>query len=186
MQRKILSILAHLAAFMLAVSVPQQAVSDESRAPELDSLFEILAGKDPSAAKFAEQEIWTIWSDSGSESLNLLLERGRSMMSKNRIDEAIEFLDVLVAQAPEFAEGWNARATAHFMDGNWPASFRDAFRTLELNPRHFGALSGVAMMFESLGQQRVALGYYARLTELMPHNAIAQSKANRLRFELSY
>ena len=135
----------------------------------LDGLFEQLLNADEAAAERIEQDIWREWSKSGSAAMDLLLLRGRDAMAAGDTGQAIEHLTVLTDHAPEFAEGWNARATAYYQAGEYGPSIEDIGQTLTLNPRHFGALSGLGMIFEELGKTDKALEVYRAALAIHPH-----------------
>lgn len=136
---------------------------------KLDSLFEELKGADAQAAGRIERDIWNEWSKSGSPAMDLLLQRGRDAMAGGDTAAAIEHFTALTDHAPEFAEGWNARATAYFQAGELGPSVNDIAKTLTLNPRHFGALSGLGMIFEQLEQPEKALEAYKAALAIHPH-----------------
>jgi tetratricopeptide (TPR) repeat protein len=142
---------------IFAISAPDHSFAQTT---ELDGLFEQL--QDPALQdwKSVENKIWKEWSRSGSDSLDLLLERGKRAMERGNLVDAIDHLTALTDQAPEFAEGWNARATAFFMMQRYGLSVADIERTLALNPRHFGAMSGLGMIMENLGKPKEALLAY--------------------------
>lgn len=135
---------------------------------KLDSLFEELKDADARAASRIEREIWNEWSKSGSPAMDLLLQRGRDAMAAGETAAAIEHFTALTDHAPEFAEGWNARATAYFQAGELGPSVNDIAKTLTLNPRHFGALSGLGMIFEQLEQPEKALEAYQAALAIHP------------------
>lgn len=135
---------------------------------KLDSLFEELKDADARAASRIEREIWNEWSKSGSPAMDLLLQRGRDAMAAGETAAAIEHFTALTDHAPEFAEGWNARATAYFQAGELGPSVNDIAKTLTLNPRHFGALSGLGMIFEQLEQPEKALEAYKAALAIHP------------------
>ena len=137
--------------------------------PRLDSLFERLKAADDTDARQIEREIWIEWAKSGSPAMDLLLQRGRDALQAGDNDAAIAHLTALVDHAPDFAEGYNARATAYYNAGLLGPSVADIGKTLELNPRHFGALTGLAMIFEELGKPDKALEVYRKVLEIDPH-----------------
>lgn len=139
------------------------------RAADLDSLFAQLKEADAPEAARLEREIWNEWSKSGSPAMDLLLKRGRDAMAAGDTQAAIEHLTALTDHAPDFAEGWNARATAYFQAGELGPSVNDIAKTLTLNPRHFGALSGLGMIFEQLDQPEKALEAYKAALAIHPH-----------------
>ena len=153
---------AALAASFLIVTA---AAADEA---ELEALFEGLKNADASSAEQIESRIYEIWSQSGSESMDLLLNRGREALEKGDADLAIEHFTALVDHAPDFPEGYNGRATAYFQKRQYGPSLEDIRRTLELNPRHFGALSGLALIMEEVGRPEDSLAAWREVQKLHP------------------
>ena len=161
-------------------------ISAEARAdPELDALFALLKQADRETAREIEMRIVRSWSESGSPSMNLLLAKGRKAMAEGRHREAIRHLSALVDHAPDFAEGWNARATAHYLIGQHELSLNDIGRTLMLEPRHFGAISGYAMIMEALGNHAAALKAHEMVQELYPMRQGLAETIARLRKKTS-
>lgn len=136
----------------------------------LDELFDALLTAEGDAVSAIEFKIVQEWSRSGSPSMDLLLDRGRAAMEEEDWTLAIEHLSALVDHAPDFAEGWNARATAYFQAGQFGESLADIQQTLALNPRHFGALSGLGIIMEELGQSQVALQAWRAVEALSPNH----------------
>ncbi len=149
----------------------------------LDDLFTRLETADTAEAGRIEREIWLEWSKSGSPSMDLLLQRGRDAIEAGDIPAAIEHLTALVDHAPAFAEGWNARATAYFMAGEFGPSIDDIARTLSLNPRHFGALAGLGMIFEQIEKPEKALEVYRTALAIHPHMEGVLESVKRLEIE---
>ncbi len=139
------------------------------RAAELDTLFDRLAASAESESEGIQNRIWAIWSASGSDSMDLLLARAVAAMQAQDYELALRFLDDLVRLDPGFAEGWNKRATVYFLLQEYGRSVADIERTLALEPRHFGALSGLGMILERLGDKKGALTAYRRGLEVHPH-----------------
>ena len=135
----------------------------------MDELFARLQKADRAEAERIERLIVIEWSKSGSPAMDLLLKRGQDAMAAGDFQAAIGHFTALVDHAPDFAEGWNARATAYYMAGEFGPSIDDIARTLTLNPRHFGALSGLGMIFEELGQPEKALEVYRAALAIHPH-----------------
>ena len=136
---------------------------------ELEALFEGLKGANAEAAVQIEDRIYAIWSQSGSPAMDLLLERGRKALSEGDARLSIEHFTALIDHAPEFAEGYNGRATAHFQNGDFGQSLADIRQTLVLNPRHFGAMSGLALILEEIGKPEDALLAWREVEALHPH-----------------
>ena len=170
-----------VAATILVVLLPLSAVAQSS---ELDTLFEELGATDTENWKAVEEKIWREWSRSGSPAMDLLLERGREAMAENDLSTAIEHFTALTDHAPEFAEGYNARATAYFQADLYGPSMRDIEMTLALNPRHFGALSGLGMILERLELYEDALTAYQAVVSIHPHRPDVQEAVSRLESRL--
>ncbi|MYA86891.1 MAG: tetratricopeptide repeat protein [Boseongicola sp. SB0662_bin_57] len=151
---------------------------------ELDALFESLQKASPDAVQQIERQIYRIWSQSGSPAMDLLLERGRKAHAEGNVRLAIEHFSALVDHAPDFAEGYNARATAYFQTGRFGQSLADIQRTLRLNPRHFGAISGLAAILEQIGRPEDALEALRAVEELSPHREGLSDAISRLEREV--
>lgn len=146
-----------------------------------DKLFERLQSATPGQSRLIEKQIVKLWSESGSASMNRLLERGRQAILAKNYDAAIEHLTALTNLAPEFAEGWNARATAYFYMGEYDLSVDDIGIVLELNERHFGALSGLAMIMEQFGEDSSALNVYRDIEAIYPNRVGLKQAIDRLK-----
>lgn len=136
---------------------------------QLDALFRDLKGSDPEDFRQIERDIVDIWTDSGSAAMNLLLERGRAATAAEDYPKAIEHLSALIDHAPDFAAGWNARATVYYFTDNYALAISDIWQTLILNPRHFGALNGLALILEDIGKPEAAYKAYLMAQDLHPY-----------------
>ncbi|MFN6952463.1 MAG: tetratricopeptide repeat protein [Albidovulum sp.] len=145
------------------------AVALAQDAAKLDGLFERLKTAEPGEAGRIEREIQLEWSKSGSPALDLLLQRGQDAMTVGDYPAAIEHFTAVIDHDPGFAEAWNARATAYYMAGEFGPSVADIAQVLKLNPRHFGALSGLALILEETGKPEKALAVYRAVLAIHPH-----------------
>lgn len=175
--------LAHLFSLLLAFGI---AWMGEARAdqtdPRLDGLFvELHETDNPHKARLIEQSIWAVWLASKSPTLELLMGRVVKAMGNREFGEALRLLDTIVTIAPGYAEGWNKRATVYFLLGRLQQSISDVERTLDLEPRHFGALSGLGQIYNRLQQDAAALDAYERALKVNPHLAHAEREVKRLR-----
>ena len=151
---------------------------------KLDELFARLQKADEADAVQIESDIWMEWSKSGSAAMDLLLQRGQEAMNNGQPDIAVQHLTALVDHAPDFAEGWNARATAYYQLGEFGPAIADLGHVLTLNPRHFGALSGLGSIFEELGKPAQALEVYKATLKIDPHAPGVVEAISRIETEL--
>ncbi len=171
-----------VAAFVLLILCAPMGFAQEK---PLDELFTELLSSDKDAAARIEREIWNEWSKSGSPAMDLLLQRGRDALGAGDVQAAIGHLTALTDHAPDFAEGWNARATAYYQAGEYGPSIADIGKTLTLNPRHFGALSGLGMIFEEIGEPEKALEVYRAALAIHPHMEGVLASVDRLEKDVS-
>jgi tetratricopeptide (TPR) repeat protein len=162
------AILNRIVAALLPLFLTCTAVVAEDAA-KLDGLFDRLKTAGAEEAGRIETEIWIEWSKSGSPAMDLLLQRGRDALEMGETGAAIEHFTAIIDHAPDFAEGWNARATAYYMAGEFGPSIADIARTLALNPRHFGALSGLGAILEASDRPERALEVYKAALAIHPH-----------------
>ncbi|RDC74493.1 tetratricopeptide repeat protein [Rhodovulum sp. 12E13] len=148
---------------------PPAATEPGAEESGLDRLFARLAEPDQPGWQQIERAIVAELSKSGSPAMDLLLQRGRDALEEGDIDIALEHLTALTDHAPDFAEGWNTRATAHFQAERYGLAMRDLSRALELEPRHFGAMIGLATILREVGREEEALDVLRRVHAINPH-----------------
>jgi len=177
-------IVASVCGLLMAIMAASGA-SAQDAAPDLEALFAELA--DPANPNWerAQNQIMREWSKSGSPAFDLLLSRGERAIEAGDFAAAIEHLTALTDQAPDFAEGWNARATAYFLAGRYGPSIADIQRVLALEPRHFGALDGLAMILQEIGRKEEALKALRASLAIHPHQDSIEQAAEALERELS-
>ncbi len=135
-------------------------------------------------AQAIEQRIWAIWSQSDDAQANVLMREGVVAMAEGQYGVALERFNRLVEQAPKFAEGWNKRATLYYLMGNYEASVLDIRRTLELEPRHFGALSGLGLIYDAIDDPSAALRSFEAAVAIDPHLETTKERIKALRRQL--
>ncbi|MCK5366779.1 MAG: tetratricopeptide repeat protein [Gammaproteobacteria bacterium] len=161
--------------------LPSLAWADQTDV-RLDALFEVLeTTSGMQAARAAEAEIWRIWIASGREEIDALMVEGVAAMRNQRFEDAIALFGQITERAPEFAEGWNKRATAYYLNDDHVASVRDIQRTLALEPRHFGAISGMGLIFLSRGDESGALAAFEAVLAIHPGAPGARQRVEELR-----
>jgi tetratricopeptide (TPR) repeat protein len=134
-----------------------------------DEALRTLGGDDAAAAERAAAALWEIWCASGIPEVDRLLRRGIEAMDRGDLIAAETIFTDIIRRAPDFAEGWNRRATARYLGGNHAAAIRDCEATLARKPRHFGALSGQGLCHMALGQHREAVDLFRRTLAVYPH-----------------
>jgi tetratricopeptide (TPR) repeat protein len=165
---------------LLGLCAPAYSQSTAADGETLDELFAELAEPGREDWSRVENEITRIWSRSGSPAMDLLLRRGTEAMEAQQYDVAIEHLTALTDHAPDFAEGWNARATAFYLIDEYALAAADIERALALNPRHFGALSGLAFILEEMGETALALKALRMVHEINPNRPTVSEAISRL------
>jgi tetratricopeptide (TPR) repeat protein len=139
-------------------------------ANNLDTLFAALKiAPDETSAKAIEERIWAMWMVSGSDTCDLLMTRVKVATDAKDYDLALKLLDALVAIKPDYVEAWNQRATIYYLKDDYPHAIADIAEVLAREPRHFGALSGLGMMLQELGDDKDALNAYRDALKIDPH-----------------
>jgi tetratricopeptide (TPR) repeat protein len=162
---------------------PQTPPTAENKADadaKLDQLLTELAQPGRKDWERVQAQITRIWSHSGSPAMDLLLSRGNDALAAENYPLAVEHFSALIDHAPDFAEGWNGRATAYFMLGEYSLSIADVEHVLVLNPRHFGALAGLGFMLEQLDEPRMALRAFEAAQKLNPNQPNVNDAVSRL------
>ena len=151
----------------------------------LDSLFsQLQITGSGQKARTIEKFIWKIWRESGDKSVDQLMVDGVKAMGGGNYEGALIAFSSIVKGAPNFAEGWNKRATLYWLMGDFEKSVEDINRTLALEPRHFGALSGLAMIRESQERPLDALQAFERALEIYPAMPNAAERIRKLNRQL--
>ncbi len=135
----------------------------------LDFLFGALqAAPDDETAKAIEQRIWVLWMHSKSDTTNLLMSRVQKAVEDKDVDLALKLLDAIVKIKPDYVEAWNRRATIYYMRHDYGHSLDDIQHVLKLEPRHFGALTGLGLILQDIGSDKQALEVYRRALKVYP------------------
>ena len=172
----------------IAQSEPEALESSATAKPAvtLDSLFsELKRTRDEKQAKQISERIWMRWRDSGSATTNLLVQWADKAIADRKNGLALDLLDQAIVLTPDFAEGWNRRATLHYMMGNFGKSMADIDRVLALEPRHFGAIAGMAAILSDSGNDQLELRAWEQMLEIYPANQQAQKKVGELADKLA-
>jgi len=145
-------------------------VQHGDRTASLERLFSALkVAPDDESAKFVENRIWAIWLASASDTANLLMGRAKTAADAKDFDLAIRLLNAIIDIRPDFIEAWNRRATIYYARKDYARSLADIREVLAREPRHFGALSGLGIILQELGDDKQALDVYRRALAIHPH-----------------
>lgn len=156
-------------ALLFALLVSPAVAAADQKSPLLPPLFDELGkATSPEQAADTEREIWRIWSLPDNREASVPFAQGVVSMNAGQLKQALAFFSRAVREAPDFAEGWNKRATVAFYLGDFETSVHDIRKTLSLEPRHFGALSGLAMIYEQEGLEAQALDVLIQVKEIHP------------------
>ncbi len=168
-------------------SVRRDAVDQLARlgtAPDADLVIEVLYDSDREVREHAEAAVWVLWSRSGDPEVDRLLKSGIQRMEGGEMRQAVEIFTRVTERKPEFAEGWNKRATAYYLMGDFARSLKDCDEVIKRNPQHFGALSGYGMIYLRLGELEKALGYFERALEINPNLKGVEESIQLIRYTL--
>ena len=147
----------------------QQESGAAARTQRLDELFvRLKSTKDEREGEAAVAQIWRLWLQSGAPELDELMQQATKLMGHGLAPLALPVLDDIVKRAPDWAEGWNKRATALYLAGEHDRSLSDIDRVLALEPRHFGALAGIGLIRIAKGEYREALAAYRKALTANP------------------
>ena len=170
-----------LAAAVLLI-FPAAADQNDER---LDELFvQLHETKSEYQAYVLERTIWSIWLVSDMAGTNILMEQGVNAMGVGDHATALEKFEAVVELEPDFAEGWNKRATVHYLMGNFAQSIEDVKKTLTLEPRHFGALSGLGLIYDSMENLEGAKAAFEKALEANPHMVPIKMRLEEIEKEL--
>src|SRR6516162_8006736 len=140
------------------------------RTKNLDFLFGALkAAPDNVSAKHVEARIWAVWLQTPSDTAALLMTRAKAAVDAQKIDVAIKLLDSVIKLRPNYVEDWNRRATLYYMQNDYARSLADIAQVLAREPRHFGALAGLGMIMQDLGDDKHALEAFRKALAINPH-----------------
>lgn len=151
----------------------------------LGQLFERLQSTgDDGEAEVIEQAIWHYWINKGTDTVDILMGKGMRAMQTGDHEAALGAFDAVLVLDPTLAEGYNKRATVYYLMGRYSDSVQDIERTLEIEPRHFGALSGLGLIYVELKRDEAALKAFEKALEINPHLQQIKEKAAEIRLKL--
>ena len=164
--------------FFFTISLSLYADQNDKR---LNYLFDKLAiAEEEKEINKITNQIWKIWHEIDDPKTTRDFETGVQMMNLGYYKRSIDYFDKVILNKPNFAEAWNKRATAHFMMGNFDLSMQDIGQTLQLEPRHFGALDGMGLIFIHTNQHEKAIEIYDKMLEIFPNSIGTKLKKEKM------
>jgi tetratricopeptide (TPR) repeat protein len=158
-----------------------RTLADAGSMADVPQLVKALRDPDYAVRVLADQAIWEIWSRSGNQDIARLFEAGTHALTQGRWDDAVAAFTTIIDRDPDFAEGWNKRATAYYLMGEYRKSLADCDEVIKRNPLHYGALAGYGMIYLELDQPARALEYFERALDVNPNMDGVRNTAERLR-----
>ena len=153
-----------------------QQLADIGVMADLPTLVRALRDPDPIVRGFVESAMWSVWSRSGDETVDRLFAVGVEQMGQRQLEAAAETFSRIIQRRPEFAEGWNKRATVYFLLGDYRRSLADCDEVMARNPYHWGALSGYGMIYMQIDQPGRAIDYLEKALAVNPNlDQVAQT-----------
>ncbi len=148
------------------------------------ALLNSLRDEDESVRNTAEQSIWKIWARSGDANVDRLYARGIREMNEGSFARAISTFSEIIKLKPEFAEGWNKRATLYYMTEQYDKSLEDCDEVMKRNPYHFGALSGYGHIHVEFRLLEQAIEYFQKALKINPNMVSVARLIQRLEQQL--
>ncbi len=171
-----------LAAGMLVLASTSLLATADQNDPRLDNLFaQLQAETEAEAGDRITGEIWAVWREHEDQSINSLLGQGVLLMSRGSLSEAVVIFSRIIEKDPQFAEGWNKRATAYYFMGELDKSAADVHETLLLEPRHFGAIAGMGLILMGTKRYEAAVTAFEKALEVNPHLPGPKKQIERLK-----
>ena len=133
------------------------------------ALLRALRDPDDGVRALAERAVWQVWSRADDPEVDALFQKGLEQMNQGAVEGAIDTFTVIIKKKPDFAEGWNKRATIYFLVGEYEKSLADCAEVVKRNPDHFGVLSGYGQIYVQLDQPERALDYFQRALKVNPN-----------------
>ena len=180
-----MTLIRHIVLVFCLLALPLNSAGADQTDPALDDLFQQLQeAENAERVPALEAEIWRLWLQSGNKQVDGRLQLGMQAMKSGALGLAQNAFDDVVKLAPQFAEGWNKRATLFYIRGDLARSIADCAQVLALEPRHFGALSGLGLIHAAMGEDRQALDWFEQALAVNPHMGSVRRNIESLKSKL--
>tara|TARA_B100001741_G_C16445825_1_gene547945 strand:+ start:56 stop:667 length:612 start_codon:yes stop_codon:yes gene_type:complete len=181
-----LRVMSKLLSIIIFLFLSTTSVKSDQNDPRLNNLFKKL-NETENQEEISDliKNIWDIWYEVDDPKVIEYFEKGIQAMRIRNYPLAVRFFNNLIEKDPNFAEAWNKRATVYFMMGDFDKSMQDIIKTLELEPRHFGALDGMGLIFIHQGQYQQAIDVYDKMLEIFPFSIKTMEKKESIKSIIS-
>ena len=181
-----LRVMSKLLSIIIFLFLSTTSVKSDQNDPRLNNLFKKL-NETENQEEISDliKNIWDIWYEVDDPKVIEYFEKGIQAMRIRNYPLAVRFFNNLIEKDPNFAEAWNKRATVYFMMGDFDKSMQDIIKTLELEPRHFGALDGMGLIFIHQGQYQQAIDVYDKMLEIFPFSIKTMEKKESIKSLIS-
>lgn len=157
------------------------ALGDLATMGDAPALLRALRDQDEVVRALAESSLWQVWSRSGDPEIDALFQLGVEQMMRGDVQAAIETFTTIIRKKPDFAEGWNKRATVYFLAGEYDKSLLDCDEVMKRNPDHWGALAGYGQIYLALDKPELALEYFERALKINPNLRRVEAAVDELK-----
>ena len=181
-----LRVMSKLLSIIIFLFLSTTSAKSDQNDPRLNNLFKKL-NETENQEEISDliKNIWNIWYEVDDPKVIEYFEKGIQAMRIRNYPLAVRFFNNLIEKDPNFAEAWNKRATVYFMMGDFDKSMQDIIKTLELEPRHFGALDGMGLIFIHQGQYQQAIDVYDKMLEIFPFSIKTMEKKESIKSIIS-
>ena len=181
-----LRVMSKLLSIIIFLFLSTTSAKSDQNDPRLNNLFKKL-NETENQEEISDliKNIWDIWYEVDDPKVIEYFEKGIQAMRIRNYPLAVRFFNNLIEKDPNFAEAWNKRATVYFMMGDFDKSMQDIIKTLELEPRHFGALDGMGLIFIHQGQYQQAIDVYDKMLEIFPFSIKTMEKKESIKSLIS-
>ena len=181
-----LRVMSKLLSIIIFLFLSTTSANSDQNDPRLNNLFKKL-NETENQEEISDliKNIWDIWYEVDDPKVIEYFEKGIQAMRIRNYPLAVRFFNNLIEKDPNFAEAWNKRATVYFMMGDFDKSMQDIIKTLELEPRHFGALDGMGLIFIHQGQYQQAIDVYDKMLEIFPFSIKTMEKKESIKSIIS-
>ena len=160
------------------------SLGDLGTMADAPALLRALRDEDAGVRAVAESSLWQVWSRSGDQQIDTLFQLGVEQMTRGDGQGAIDTFTAIIQKKPDFAEGWNKRATIYFLVGEYDKSLKDCDEVVKRNPQHWGVLAGYGQIYLALDKPELALAYFEKALKVNPNLRSVEAAVTELKRQI--